>query len=99
MGVLALSSGICSVKLYRYALTDDRVHLLPETPSVNPSEFMRHLTITYTSHYNRRHRRAGNLFHGRYRSILVDSDECDLTLSRYIHPAPVRTKEFRTRPV
>jgi putative transposase len=34
-------------------------HLLVQTPLANLSEFMRRFNITYTSHYNRRHKRVG----------------------------------------
>ena len=34
--------------------------------------------------------RAGHLFQGRYRAILVDKDQYALELSRYIHLNPVR---------
>ncbi|MCC7213067.1 MAG: transposase, partial [Candidatus Brocadia sp.] len=58
--------------LYCYILMDNHFHLLLETPLANLSEFMRWFNIPYTSHYNRRHRRTGHLYQGRYKSILVE---------------------------
>ena len=45
-------------------------HLLIETPDANLSKGMRQLSGTYTQWSNRRHRRIGHLFQGRYKAIL-----------------------------
>ncbi|MCC7211958.1 MAG: transposase, partial [Candidatus Brocadia sp.] len=78
--------------LYCYVLMDNHFHLLLETPLANLSEFMRWFNITYTSYYNRRHKRTGHLYQGRYKSILVEKNYLHV-LSRYIHLNPVRTKQ------
>jgi hypothetical protein len=38
--------------------------------------------------FNRRYRRQGALFQGRYKAILFDPDECLLTIHYYIHLNP-----------
>jgi hypothetical protein len=53
------------------------------------------LNTAYTNYFNRRHDRAGHLFQGRYRSILVDKDSYLVELSRYIHLNPVRAGMVR----
>ena len=53
---------------------------------------MRHFNITYTRNYNVRYKRAGNLYQGRYKSILVDKESYLSMLSRYIHLNPVKIK-------
>lgn len=53
---------------------------------------MRHIGGTYTQRYNRRRKTDGPLFRGRYKSILVDSSEYLLQLSRYIHRNPIETR-------
>jgi DNA-binding CsgD family transcriptional regulator len=73
-------------------------HLLVETPLGNLSEFMRHFNISYTSHFNRRHNRVGNLFQGRYKSVLVDKDNYLSAVSKYIHLNPVKLRGFKTKP-
>src|SRR5207244_2695767 len=40
--------------------------------------------------FNRRHRRVGHLFQGRYKSIVMEGKDYLLSLSRYIHLNPVR---------
>jgi hypothetical protein len=69
-------------------------HLLVETQAANLAEFMRHFNITYTGYFNRRHRRVGHLYQGRYKSILVEKEPYLSTLSRYIHLNPIRLKSF-----
>jgi REP element-mobilizing transposase RayT len=90
-----LKEGLCiyNIFLYCYALMDNHYHLLLETPLGNLSEFMRWFNITYTSHYNRRHKISGHLYQGRYKSILVEKEIYLHVLSRYIHLNPIRTKQ------
>ena len=65
-------------------------HLLVETPDANLSKGMRQLNGVYTQWFNRKHRRVGHLFQGRYKAILVDKDAYLLELSRYIILNPIR---------
>ena len=53
---------------------------------------MQYFNGSYTSYFNRRHRRVGHLFQGRFRSHLIDNDGYFLEVSRYIHLNPVRAK-------
>jgi hypothetical protein len=73
---------------------DNHFHLLVETPLGNLGEFMRHFNITYTGYFNRRRRRVGPLYQGRYKSILVDKEAYLSVLSRYIHLNPLRVKRL-----
>jgi REP element-mobilizing transposase RayT len=93
--LLYQSLNIYSVKLYAYVLMSNHFHLLVETQAANLAEFMRHFNITYTGYFNRRHRRVGHLYQGRYKSILVEKEAYLSTLSRYIHLNPIRMKSFR----
>lgn len=88
--ILSQSIGSYSVLLHAYVLMDNHFHLLVTTPLGNLAEFMRHFNITYTSYFNRRHTRAGHLYQGRYKSILVDRESYLSVLSRYIHLNPIR---------
>ena len=65
-------------------------HLIIETPKANLSSFMHTLNSAYTTYFNLKRRRAGHLFQGRYKAILIDADNYLLELSRYIHLNPVR---------
>ena len=77
---------------HAYCLMDNHYHLLVETRDANLSIGMRQLNGVYTQFYNRRHRRPGHIFQGRYKAILVDKDNYLLELSRYVVLNPVRAK-------
>lgn len=97
--VLTQSLNIYTVKLHSFVLMNNHFHLLVETPLANLAEFMRKFNITYTSYFNRRHKRVGHLYQGRYKSILVDKNEYLSVLSRYIHLNPVRIKSREKTPL
>ena len=83
---------IFSVRVHAYVLMSNHFHLIVETPKANLSEFMRQFNISYTVYYNRRHRRIGHLYQGRFKAIVVDKDSYLLELSRYVHLNPIRIK-------
>jgi putative transposase len=89
---------IFSVRGHAYVLMSNHFHLIVETPKANLSEFMRQFNISYTGYYNRRHRRIGHLYQGRFKAIVVDADSYLLELSRYVHLNPVRIKLKAQRP-
>ena len=78
------------INVYAYVLMDNHYHLLIETPRANLVRFMHRLQTVYTNRFNSRHKRAGHLFQGRYKSILVEKENYLLELTRYIHLNPVR---------
>jgi hypothetical protein len=54
------------------------------------------LQSSYTQYFNRRHRRVGHLFQGRYKAFLIEKDPYALALLRYIHENPVKAKIVAT---
>ena len=77
---------------YAYCLMDNHYHLLIETPQANLVRGMRRLNGVYTQWFNRRRKKSGHVFQGRYKSILVDKDNYLLELCRYIVLNPVRAE-------
>ena len=75
---------------YAYCLMDNHYHLLIETPDANLVAGMRRLNGVYSQAFNRRQRRVGHLFQGRYKAILVDKESYLLELCRYIVLNPLR---------
>lgn len=90
--LLARSADIYEVQVLVYALMPNHFHLLICTPKGNLSEFMRHFNISYTGSFNRKYKRSGHLYHGRYKAFLIDKDNYLLEVSRYIHLNPLRMK-------
>ncbi|MFQ5542097.1 MAG: transposase, partial [Candidatus Binatia bacterium] len=77
---------------HAYCLMDNHYHLLVETPKPNLSLGMRQLNGIYTQAFNRRHKRVGHLFQGRYKAILVEKEAHLLELCRYVVLNPLRVK-------
>ncbi len=76
--------------IHAYCLMSNHYHLLLETPEGNLSQIMRHINGAYTTYFNVKRKRAGHLFQGRFKAILVEADEYAAELSRYIHLNPVK---------
>jgi hypothetical protein len=51
---------------------------------------MQNLGFRYTQYLNRKRKKTGHLFQGRYKALLIDADSYLLELVRYIHLNPVR---------
>ncbi len=73
-----------------YCLMGNHYHLVLHTRRANLSMLMRHINGVYTQAYNRRHRKVGHLFQGRFKAILVDRDAYLLEVCRYVDLNPVR---------
>lgn len=84
------ASEMWNVNIAAYCLMTNHYHLLVQTPNANISRFMRHLNGVYTQRYNRRYKLDGQLFRGRYKSIIVSNDEHLIQIVRYIHKNPVK---------
>jgi len=77
-------------RVHAWCLMTNHYHLLLETPQGNLSAGMRHLNGVWSQCSNRRHRRVGHVFQGRYKAILVERESYLLELSRYVVLNPVR---------
>ena len=73
-----------------YCLMSNHYHMVVETIEGNLSQGMRQLNGVYTQYFNRRHRRVGHVYQGRYKAILVEKDRYLLELTRYVVLNPVR---------
>jgi REP-associated tyrosine transposase len=73
-----------------YCLMRNHVHLLVQTPKGDLCRGMQLLHGQYVAKYNKRHRRGGHLFQGRYGATLIASDEQFHAAARYIAQNPVR---------
>lgn len=90
LGVLQESSELFGCHVAAFCLMSNHYHLLLQTPLGNLSRVMRHVNGVYTQRYNRRQKVDGQLFRGRYKSVLVEEDSHLVELLRYIHRNPVR---------
>ena len=72
-------------RLYAYILLTNHLQLLLETPRGNVSKVMQCLGTNYASYFNRKYKRRGTLFEGRYKSHLVDGGSNLSEHTRFIH--------------
>ncbi len=75
---------------YAWAFLPNHAHFLFRTGEVPIATLMRRLLTGYAVYFNRRHRRSGQLFQNRYKSILCQEDIYLKELVRYIHLNPIR---------
>lgn len=89
LGLLDETTGDYRIEIHAFSLMDNHYHLVVHTPECGLSRAMRHLNGVYTQRANKRWKTDGPIFRGRYKSVLIDSDEYLLELIRYIHLNPV----------
>ena len=73
VALLKESAELWDVRISAYCQMTTHYHILAQTPQGNLSRFMRHLNGVYTQRYNRLHGYDGQLFRGRFKSILVEN--------------------------
>ncbi len=78
-----------------YVMMEDHYHLLVQTTKANLSRGMRQLNGVYTQNYNRTHESNGNVFHGRFKAILVDQENLLAQTYSHIVNNPVALKKSR----
>ncbi len=83
------------VHILVFCLLPSQYHLAIRTPRANLSRAIGWLQTTYTIRFNRRHRRRGHLFQGRFQAHLVEEDAHALALMRYLHLNPVRLRAIK----
>ena len=77
---------------YAWVFMSNHAHFLLRSGLGGIAHLMRRLLTGYAVSFNRRHRRHGQLFQNRYKSIICQEDVYFKELIRYIHLNPVRAK-------
>ena len=98
---IAMNNFSNRISLLAYCLMPNHFHLLIKQKNERGIEnFMKSLGTRYVMYFNKRNKRTGGLFQGRYKAVLIDSDEQLLELSRYIHtnPKPYKGRIFLEYP-
>lgn len=100
MKELALNNFFSRIDLVAYCLMTNHYHFLIRQEGVEDlTSFMKSLMTRYSQYFNKRYRRVGPIFQGRYKAVLVESEEQLNHLSRYIHLNPVMGSQQRKRTV
>jgi REP element-mobilizing transposase RayT len=77
-------------RLYAFVVLSNHLHLVLKTPRPNLARGMQSFLSSYANAWARRHRFAGHVFQGRYRTELVEDETYLWVLTRYVHLNPVR---------
>ncbi len=91
LNALKMAASATESVIHAYALMGNHVHLLV-TPTEDDglSRMMQSLGIRYVHYMNKRYKRTGTLWEGRFRSSVVETDRYCLECYRYIDLNPVR---------
>jgi putative transposase len=82
----------CSWRVYAFVIMSNHFHVVLKTPEPNLARGMQTLLSSYANAWARRHRFAGHVFQGRYRTELVEDETYLWTVTRYVHLNPVRAR-------
>jgi REP element-mobilizing transposase RayT len=77
---------------YAWSFLSNHAHFLFRSGPHGIARLMRRLLTGYAVSYNKRHRRHGQLFQNRYKSVICQEDRYFQELVRYIHLNPLRAK-------
>lgn len=86
------ASGLCRkiVSIVAYCLMPTHIHLILRQLQDNGiSRFMNLILKSYSKYFNIKHRRKGPLWEGRFKNVLIGTNEQFVHLTRYIHLNPV----------
>lgn len=90
--ILCKSCKNYKVNIHAYCLMDNHYHLLVETTSNNLSLFMRQINSNYAIYFNKKYKRSGHLWQGRYKSYYIIEDNYLYSLFKYIEHNPIEAK-------
>jgi REP element-mobilizing transposase RayT len=83
--LVAAQSERFGLRPWCYVLMDNHFHLGLETTEPNLSRAMQWPNLSYSVWFNRRHRRSGHLFQGRFKAGRVEWGKWELELTRYVY--------------
>ena len=77
------------IEIIAYCIMPTHIHLLLKQIKDNGiSMFMRKILDSYSRYFNVKNKRKGPLWQGRFKNVLIETDEQLLHLTRYIHLNP-----------
>ena len=76
--------------IHNYCLMSNHYHILLEIQSENLSKFMRQLNMNYSIYFNKKNKRVGHLWQGRFKSWYVTDEDYLYTLMCYVEQNPLK---------
>ncbi|MEA3373972.1 MAG: transposase [Campylobacterota bacterium] len=90
LGYMQESALTYGFEIYSFCLMDNHYHLLLKTSRENLSDIMKSINARYTIYFNKKYKRVGPLWQGRFKSWYVYDEVYLDTLIRYIEYNPVK---------
>jgi len=90
--IVSKACRLYQVILHDYCLMSNHFHLLVETKMENLSLFMKHINSNYAIYANKKQKRSGHFWQGRFYSRYITSEDYYYTLIRYIEQNPIEAK-------
>ena len=84
------------ITLHNYCLMSNHYHLLIGISQENLSKFMRQLNMNYAIYYNKKYKRTGHLWQGRFKSWFVTDEAYLYTLMNYIEQNPLKANMVKS---
>ena len=92
LNTLCKASLVYEVKVHSFALMSNHYHLLIETTQENLSKYMKYINATYAIYFNKKYKRSGHLWQGRFKSWYVTDNSYLYALIAYIEYNPLKAK-------
>ena len=80
------------ITIHNYCLMSNHYHLLIEIEKETLSKFMRQINMNYAIYFNKKYKRSGHLWQGRFKSCYVTDESYLYTLILYIEQNPLKAK-------
>ncbi|MEK7064492.1 MAG: transposase [Patescibacteria group bacterium] len=78
------------IELLAYCLMPNHFHfLVKQTTDRAIAEFMQSLILKYVMYFNKKYKRVGGLFQGRYKTVLISDERQFIYIAKYIHRNPI----------
>ncbi len=81
-----------SVIIHNFCLMSNHYHILLEISSATLSKYMRDLNMKYAIYFNKKYKRSGHLWQGRFQSWYVSDEAYLFALMRYIEQNPLKAE-------
>lgn len=91
--IISSSSKDPFIEIIGYCLMPNHFHILARQLKDNGvSNFMRKFQDSYTRYFNAKNKRVGTIYQGKFKAVLIETDEQLFHVSRYIHLNPYAAK-------
>jgi len=80
------------LKLLAYCLMPNHFHLFVwQKEASGIANFLKSIATKYSMYFNKKYKRSGPVFEGRYKAVMIRSESQFIYLSKYVHRNPTTT--------